>query len=106
MRRAFDVLRWRYLAMAVSGIFILVGIVLFFVLGFNTGIDFGSGYSERVQIAPLGFTVTYTGPESAVLSVDEYSGNVHDIVIIDCDSSVVLESGVGTDNDRLWKMCI
>lgn len=71
MRRAFDVLRWRYLAMAASGIFILVGIVLFFVLGFNTGIDFGSGYSERVQIAPLGFTVTYTGPESAVLSVED-----------------------------------
>lgn len=71
MRRPFDILRWRYLAMAISGLFILSGIVLFFVLGFNTGIDFGSGYSERVQIAPLGFTAAYDGTENAVLSVED-----------------------------------
>lgn len=71
MRKPFDILRWRFLAMGVSGAFIAVGIVLFFVLGFNAGIDFGSGYSERVQIAPLGFTASYDGDGSAVLSVSD-----------------------------------
>ena len=71
MKRPFDVLQYRAVAMGASGLFILAGIVLFFVLGFNTGIDFGSGYSERIQIAPVGFTVSYEGEGSAVLSVSD-----------------------------------
>ena len=51
MKKPFDVLRYRYIAMGASGLLIAVGIVLFFVLGFNAGIDFASGYSERFQIA-------------------------------------------------------
>ena len=70
MKRPFDVLQYRTVAMGASGLFILAGIILFFVLGFNTGIDFGSGYSERVSIAPVGFTVSYSGDETAVLSAD------------------------------------
>lgn len=73
MKKPFDVLRYRYIAMGTSGLLIAVGIVLFFVLGFNAGIDFASGYSERFQIAPLGFTATYSGPGSAVLSVSDGS---------------------------------
>ena len=73
MKKPFDVLRYRYIAMGASGLLIAVGIVLFFVLGFNAGIDFASGYSERFQIAPLGFTATYSGPGSAVLSVSDGS---------------------------------
>ena len=52
-------------------ILIITGIVLFFAIGFNTGIDFGSGYSERIQIAPVGFTARYEGDGSAVLSVSD-----------------------------------
>lgn len=65
----FEALRYRYIAMAVSGAFLIIGAVLFLTLGFNTGIDFGSGYSESLQIAPLAFTVSYTGDRSAVVSV-------------------------------------
>ena len=64
------ILRYRFIAMGASGLLIVVGIILFFVLGFNTGIDFGSGYSERIQIAPVGFTVSYSGTDNAVLSVN------------------------------------
>lgn len=71
MKRPFDVLQYRTVAMGASGLFILAGIILFFVLGFNTGIDFGSGYSERIQIAPVGFTVRYEGEGTAVLSVSD-----------------------------------
>ena len=70
MRKPFDILRYRFIAMGASGLFILIGIILFFVKGFNTGIDFGSGFSERVSIAPVGFTASYSGDGSAVLSVE------------------------------------
>ena len=52
MKKPFDSLRYRYIAIAASSIFILAGIVMFFAKGFVTGIDFGSGYSEEVRIAP------------------------------------------------------
>ena len=64
-----DVLKFKVPALIFSSLFIVVGIIVFILLGFNAGIDFGSGYSESVQIAPLGLTVSYEGSESAVLSV-------------------------------------
>ena len=70
MKKPFDVLDYRIAAIAVSSLFILAGLAVFIVLGFNTGIDFGSGYSERISIAPVGFTVSYAGDENAVLSVE------------------------------------
>ncbi len=63
------ILRYRFAAIIASSLFIAVGIVLFFVLGFNTGIDFGSGFSERIQIAPVGFVASYDGKGEATLSV-------------------------------------
>lgn len=68
--RRIDVLKYKYAAIGVSSAFIVIGIVFFIVFGgFNTGIDFGSGFSERVQVAPLGFKASYSGQKSAVLSV-------------------------------------
>ncbi|MGN1163197.1 MAG: protein translocase subunit SecF [Candidatus Ornithospirochaeta sp.] len=67
-----DVLKYRIAAFIFSSLFIVAGAFFFFFFGFNKGIDFGSGYSESVQIAPLGLTVSYSGKRSAVLSV---SGN-------------------------------
>ena len=64
-----DVLKFKVPALIFSSLFIVAGIIVFILLGFNAGIDFGSGYSESVQIAPLGMTVSYEGSESAVLSV-------------------------------------
>jgi len=37
--------------------------------GFNLGIDFQSGLNQRVQVAPVGFTVSYTGEDDAILNV-------------------------------------
>ena len=64
-----DVMKFKVPALIFSSLFIVAGIIVFILLGFNAGIDFGSGYSESVQIAPLGLTVSYEGSESAVLSV-------------------------------------
>lgn len=67
-----DVLKYKKFAFIFSLLFIVIGIVVFIVAGgFNKGIDFGSGYSETFQIAPLGFSVSYTGKRSATLSVSD-----------------------------------
>ena len=67
-----DVLKYKKLAFLFSILFIVAGVIAFIVCGgFNKGIDFGSGYSETFQVAPLGFTVSYTGKRGATLSVSD-----------------------------------
>ena len=67
-----DVLKYKKFAFIFSLLFIVIGIVVFIVAGgFNKCIDFGSGYSETFKIAPLGFSVSYTGKRSATLSVSD-----------------------------------
>lgn len=71
MKKSLHVIRYRYVAFAISGLFILLGVVFFLIHGgFNTGIDFGSGFSEKIQIAPVGLYVSYEGDKNAVLSVE------------------------------------
>ena len=70
MKKPFDSLRYRYIAIIASSLFIAAGAVMFFAKGFVTGIDFGSGYSEEVRIAPLGFSCSYSGNKTMVLSVE------------------------------------
>ncbi|ADK82334.1 protein translocase subunit SecF [Sediminispirochaeta smaragdinae] len=61
----------RYLMFVVSLSLILAGIVGTISLGgFNLGIDFQAGLSQRVQIAPVGFTLSYTGSGAATLDIN------------------------------------
>ncbi len=72
MKGNFEVLKYRYYAIGFSCLFILVGIVFAIIFGgFNTGIDFGSGFSERVQIAPIGMKISYEGELSVTAGVSE-----------------------------------
>jgi len=68
--KKLDVVKYRYITLIPSILIILAGLVLFFVRGFNKGIDFEAGLSERIQIAPVGMYVSYDGSDDAVLSVD------------------------------------
>lgn len=87
MKAGLKVIKYRFVAFAASGLFIIAGIVAFIVNGgFNTGIDFGSGYSEKLQISPVGLYVSYDGPESATLNVS--GGNL----VLQMRSSNGLES--------------
>ena len=52
-----------YLFLLPSLLVMVAGAVVFFVLGFNTGIDFSSGLSEQIQIAPVGMRVSYEGSD-------------------------------------------
>ena len=67
--RNINVLKYRKISIIASSAFILIGLVAFIVLGFNTGIDFGAGSSERVQIVPVGIKVSYSGQNAATLSI-------------------------------------
>ncbi len=70
MKKKIDVLKYKYWAFGASLLFIIVGVVFFIVFkGFNTGIDFGSGFAERVQIAPCGLAVGYSGEEQRILAI-------------------------------------
>jgi preprotein translocase subunit SecF len=56
--------------MAVSVVVIIAGIAATSAQGgFNLGIDFQAGLNQRVQVAPVGFTVSYTGEDDATLNV-------------------------------------
>lgn len=69
MKKKLQVIKNRYLSLAFSALLLVIGIVCFCLFGFNKGIDFESGLSERIQIAPVGFTATYTGDKDLTLSV-------------------------------------
>lgn len=70
MKVKLNVIKYRYIALIPAVLILVAGLVCFFTLGFNKSIDFEAGLSERIQIAPVGLTVSYSGPASAVLSVD------------------------------------
>ncbi len=67
MKNKFDVLKYKKIAPIPSLAFMLVGLIMFFAVGFNAGIDFAAGLSERIQIAPVGLYVSYEGSDDAVL---------------------------------------
>lgn len=59
MKGKFSVLKYKYIAIGCSLLFIAAGVVVWIALGFNTSVDFGSGYSAIIQLAPLGATISY-----------------------------------------------
>lgn len=68
--KKIPVIKYRFVSFGASMLFIVAGIVAAFVFkGFNAGIDFGSGYSEKIQVAPVGLYVSYDGTENYVLDV-------------------------------------
>ncbi len=73
--RIFHTTKYRFLAVGLSALFMIAGILAFVILGgFNLGIDFQSGFSQKFQIAQPGLTLTNAGKD--VVTVDVVSGNV------------------------------
>jgi len=69
-KKIFPIIKYRFIAVAVSAVLLLAGIVGFVLLdGFNLGIDFQSGFSQRVQIAPAAVSVVYAGSDTVTLDV-------------------------------------
>jgi preprotein translocase subunit SecF len=71
MNKVIRFTKLRFIMFAVSAILILAGIYgTVSQGGFNLGIDFQAGLNQRVQVAPVGMTLTYTGDQDAVISVE------------------------------------
>ena len=69
-KKDIPVIRFRWFAWILAIVLLLVGGGAFIVNGgFNLGVDFESGLSQRIQVAPVGLTVSYSGSEDAVLSI-------------------------------------
>ncbi|MHC1691716.1 MAG: protein translocase subunit SecF [Sphaerochaetaceae bacterium] len=84
-KKIFPITKYRFTAVAVSAVLLIAGIVCFALLdGFNLGIDFQSGFSQRVQIAPAAVSVVYTGSDTVTLDVS--SG----------DTTLVVRDGSGS----------
>lgn len=71
IKKNLPVIKVRFIALTVSIVLLCVGLLSMFLFGgFNTGIDFESGLSQRIQIAPVGLEVTYKGTDAVELSLD------------------------------------
>jgi preprotein translocase subunit SecF len=71
IKKNLPVIKLRFVALTISIVLLCVGLLSMFLFGgFNTGIDFESGLSQRIQIAPVGLEVTYNGSSDVELSLD------------------------------------
>ena len=70
LKKDIPVIKLRWYSWALAGVNLLAeAISLVAFGGFNLGVDFESGLSQRIQIAPVGLEVTYSGNKDAVLSI-------------------------------------
>ncbi len=70
MKRVIKFTKIRFVMFAVSIVVILAGVAGTVVNGgFNLGIDFKSGLSQRIQIAPVVMEVSYIGEEEARFNI-------------------------------------
>ncbi|MBI9106550.1 MAG: protein translocase subunit SecF [Spirochaetales bacterium] len=83
MKRVINFTKLRFIMFAVSAVIILAGIGgTIGQGGLNLGIDFQSGLSQRVQIAPVAMEVSYLGDEevrfnilNGLVSIDVFTEN-------------------------------
>ncbi|MDC7226588.1 MAG: protein translocase subunit SecF [Spirochaetales bacterium] len=70
MKRVINFTKIRFVMFAISAVLIIGGLAGTFSLGgLNLGIDFQSGLSQRVQIAPVAMEVSYLGEEEARFNI-------------------------------------
>lgn len=71
-KKIYPITKFRFVAVVVSVLLLLVGLVTYIAFGgFNLGIDFQSGFSQRVQIAPAAVSIIYGGADTVTLNVTD-----------------------------------
>ena len=71
MKRVIQFSRFFIPAYILSTALIISGLIGYFVKGgFNMGIDFRAGLIQEVQLVPRAFSMTYSGPGNAVVSLN------------------------------------
>jgi preprotein translocase subunit SecF len=71
MKRVIQFSRFFVPAAILSAALIVIGLVSYFVVGFNRGVDFQAGINQTVQLAYPVATVSYDGKGNAELRVSE-----------------------------------
>lgn len=70
LKNDIPVIKLRWYSWALAGVLLIAGVISLVAFGgFNLGVDFESGLSQRIQVAPVGLEVTYSGNKDAVLSI-------------------------------------
>ncbi|NLZ76948.1 MAG: protein translocase subunit SecF [Spirochaetales bacterium] len=70
LKNDIPVIKLRWATLALTIILLAAGVASFVIFGgFNLGVDFESGLSQRIQIAPTGLEITYDGDLDTVLSI-------------------------------------
>jgi preprotein translocase subunit SecF len=70
MKRVIRFSQARYWFFLFSAALIVIGVVAFIANhGLNLGVDFKAGVAYQFQVAPASFTVQYTGPDKAEISI-------------------------------------
>ncbi len=69
LTKDIPVIKIRWITWIAAFVLLASGIVSFVLMGFNLGVDFESGLSQRIRIAPVGATVSYTGSQDVVLAI-------------------------------------
>ncbi|MDR3144685.1 MAG: protein translocase subunit SecF [Treponema sp.] len=71
MKRIIRFSRYFFAAAVCSVVLIVLGIVGYILQGgFNLGVDFQAGLMQEVQFSPAAFSLTYSGPGNASVSLD------------------------------------
>jgi preprotein translocase subunit SecF len=70
MKRVIRFQRTRYYFFAFSASMFIVGALFYFLRGgFNLGVDFKAGIALQFQVAPASFSIQYTGPGKAEVTI-------------------------------------
>jgi len=69
MKRVIGFSRYFLAAAIFSTVLAAAALVGYLVRGFNLGVDFQAGLLQEVQFAPTAFSLTYTGPGSASITL-------------------------------------
>jgi preprotein translocase subunit SecF len=88
-KKIYPITKFRFIAVALSILLLIVGLISYIAFGgFNLGIDFQSGFSQRVQIAPAAIEFSYEGSDTVTLNV---SGGVVTLVVRDDSGATYYE---------------
>ncbi|PKL06266.1 MAG: protein translocase subunit SecF [Spirochaetae bacterium HGW-Spirochaetae-9] len=71
MKRIIRFSRFFVPSFILSGVLIIIGLVAYFTMGFNLGVDFQAGINQTVQLAYPVATVSYDGKGNAELRVSD-----------------------------------
>ncbi len=92
--KTYQITKFRFLAVSMSVVLLLVGIISYIAFGgFNLGIDFQSGFSQRIQIAEQALLLTNTGGDTINLNA---SNGTISLVVRAGDGSKYLEYPAST----------